>query len=94
MEEIKIVINRCFGGFGISDVAIKFLRDKYNLNVDKYPMWLRDDPRLVDAVETLGKAANGKYASLKVVSIPANVNWEISEYDGMETIEEVHRTWC
>jgi hypothetical protein len=53
----------------------------------------RDDPLLVQVVEELGAEANGKFAELKVVTIPGNVEWEISEYDGYEEIEEKHRTW-
>lgn len=53
----------------------------------------RDDKNLVKVVETLGDAASGWAAELKVVEIPADVAWEISEYDGLEWIAEVHRTW-
>jgi hypothetical protein len=53
----------------------------------------RDDPLLVQVVEELGKEANGKFAELKVVTIPGNVEWEIDDYDGYETIEEKHRSW-
>lgn len=53
----------------------------------------RTDNDLVAAVETLGHAANGSYAQLKVVKVPDGVAWEIAEYDGMEHIAEVHRTW-
>jgi len=53
----------------------------------------RDDLALVQAVETLEKAANGRYANLKVVEIPDDVEWTIEEYDGSEWVSEVHRTW-
>lgn len=53
----------------------------------------RDDPHLVQVVETLGDAAGTKYARLKVVEIPDDVQWTIEEYDGIEWIAEVHRTW-
>jgi hypothetical protein len=54
----------------------------------------RDDPSLVRLVEEMGEEANGCFAKLKVVEIPDGVDWEISEYDGWETIAEKHRTWC
>jgi hypothetical protein len=54
----------------------------------------RNDPRLVDCVETLGESANGFLANLKVVEIPDNVDWIISDDYGKEIIEEVHRSWC
>ena len=53
----------------------------------------RDDPALVEVVKELGKKANGRSAKLKVVRIPANVEWEIAEYDGLEHVAEKHRTW-
>ena len=53
----------------------------------------RDDPYLVQVVEELGARANGRHAELKVVEIPANVDWTIEEYDGNETVAEAHRTW-
>lgn len=53
----------------------------------------RDDPVLVQVVQELGKKADGRHASLKVVDIPDGVRWEIDEYDGLESIHEVHRSW-
>lgn len=53
----------------------------------------RDDPTLVQVVKELGKKANGKFADLKIVKIPDGVEWEIDEYDGLETIDEKHRSW-
>jgi hypothetical protein len=53
----------------------------------------RTDPDLVAVVEELGKEANGTYSELKVVEIPSDVKWHISEYDGDEWVAENHRTW-
>lgn len=53
----------------------------------------RADPDLVAVVEELGKEADGAYASLSVVEIPDNVEWQIEEYDGIEWVAEKHRTW-
>ena len=53
----------------------------------------RDDPILVQVVEELALDADGRYACLKVVEIPDDVDWEINEYDGNEWIAEKHRTW-
>jgi hypothetical protein len=53
----------------------------------------RDDPVLVQVVEELGEDADSRFASLKVVEIPASVEWQIEEYDGLEWIAEKHRTW-
>jgi hypothetical protein len=48
----------------------------------------------VQAVEELGDAANGDYAKLNVVEIPDGVDYEISEYNGVERVDEVHRSWA
>jgi hypothetical protein len=53
----------------------------------------RDHPLLVACVKALGGAASGRFAKLKVVKIPDGVKWEISEYDGLEEVHEVHRSW-
>ena len=53
----------------------------------------RDDPILVSMVRELGDKANGRYAKLKIVEIPADVSWTINDYDGNEWIAEVHRRW-
>jgi len=53
----------------------------------------RDDPVLVQVVQELGEEANTRYSNLKVVEIPADVEWQIEEYDGLEWVAEKHRTW-
>jgi hypothetical protein len=53
----------------------------------------RDDPLLVQTVKDLGKKSWGKLAELKVVEIPNDVNWELDEYDGIESVRETSRNW-
>lgn len=53
----------------------------------------RDDPVLVQVVKEMGAGAGGRFAALKIVEIPADVEWQIEEYDGMEWVAEKHRTW-
>ena len=53
----------------------------------------RDDPVLIGVIRDLGEAANSQYAELKIVKIPADVEWFIEEYDGKEWVAEKHRTW-
>jgi uncharacterized protein involved in tellurium resistance len=53
----------------------------------------RDDPVLVGLVKELGKASWGDHARLKIVRIPADVDWQIEDYDGQEWVSEQHRTW-
>ncbi len=139
---MKIVVNRCYGGFGLSDKAIEMImnrkglgcfryqqtkysfrngvdeyvrRDKSELNnghiyyysedlgkkinnLSNKAWWYdknieRTDNDLIAVVEELGEEADGKYAELEVVEIPDDVDYKIDDYDGIETIHEVHRSW-
>ena len=53
----------------------------------------RSDPDLIAVIEELGEDANGKCSEIEIVKVPADVKWEIEEYDGMEHASEVHRVW-
>ena len=53
----------------------------------------RNDQYLVRVVEEMGDEANGRFSELKVVDIPDDVEWQIDEYDGLESVHEVHRVW-
>lgn len=139
---MKIVINRCYGGFGLSDKACEMIMKRKGLSCFRYKLtkleykdgvneytrcesfnnndlfthyqtidlgekvdelpnetyWWhgkikRTDPDLIAVVEELGDEANGLYAELKIVEIPDNIDWELDNYDGIETIHEVHRSW-
>jgi hypothetical protein len=136
----KIVINDCYGGFGISPEAALWLFERgmkgitckvskyygknnpyFQKDISEWRKYLldksqgsfgivvfspdeqlvintspekRDDPLLIECVETLGKKAFGAFSELKIVKIPANVEWKIEEYDGREWIAEKHRTWA
>jgi hypothetical protein len=90
----QIVINVRHGGFGLSEQAQARYRELAGTPVAEFCWELdRSDPHLVKTVLELGKAANGRYADLKVVTIPDDVEWTICEYDGCEWIAEAHRTW-
>ena len=90
---MKIVVNRCFGGYNLSEEAYEYL----GLLWTGYGLAYCDDrinPKLVKCVETLGRKANGSPAAdLRVIEIPNDVDWEIHDYDGYETIHEKHRVW-
>jgi len=113
---IEVVINKCFGGFGLSHEAILRYAELTNLNLKSeegkwkdYEYYIngiedndhyfmdrdikRDHPALVQVVRELGKRANGSCADLKIVEIPVDIDWYISEYDGNESIHETHRSW-
>ena len=88
---MKIVVNKCYGGFSLSQEAYRELGLKW----DGYGYYdcSRSDENLVRVVEKLGDKANGSYAKLRIVEIPDDVNWEIDDYDGIETVREKHRSW-
>lgn len=90
---MKIVINQCHGGFGLSDEAME--RYQKETGSDDASDWSieRDDPTLVRIVEEMGSNAWGRYSELKVVEVPDGVLWMIQDYDGMEWVAEAHRTW-
>ena len=133
---MKVVINKCYGGFGLSDKAWKILIEKHGFLPKTYDQmdeveyakrpvtWVHDSkletkeeytkhsdflPRfyhsnddgcdfrthagIIEVVELLGEEANGKHAVLKIVEIPDGIEWEIGEYDGIEWIDEKHRSW-
>jgi hypothetical protein len=95
---MKIVINRCFGGFSLSPRANALFRRIEKVKPDDEENYFsaydipRDNPTLIKIVEKLGEDA-GDRSCLKVVEVPDDVNWYIEEYDGMEYVAERHRTW-
>lgn len=136
---MELVINRCYGGFGLSPLAVReylkrkgkefFAYNDENIGSGKiyrqtkienanifsiyttkdfgetttwdeikehyfYPRNIdRTDLDLIDVVKKLGNKANGTCSELKIVEIPDGIEWEISEYDGLETVEEKHGSW-
>lgn len=144
---MKIVINKCFGGFGLSLKAQRrylelkglpcyfYKQTKYNFKdgVNEYCIYNnsnenmfvhtftkylgekidieklsneeykkynfyygnieRTDPILIQVVKELKDQANGECSRLKIVDIPEGTDWEIHDYDGQESIHEVHRIW-
>ena len=87
----KIVINTCYGGFNLSEEAIKRL----DYNDTTHEIWdiPRDHPELIRVVEELGYEANGIYSELKIVEIPDDVEWKIVDEYGLEHVAEKSRVW-
>ena len=95
---MKIVINVCYGGCGLSVKAAKYLGiEPHQLDIEtdhislscysNDDMEYRTNPKLIQCIEELGSDANGKFANLKIVDIPDNnTDWRINEYDGFESI--------
>ena len=101
----KVVVNRSYGGFGLSQWAVFRYCELKDIDPGEYDYEFcgytnvieqdipRDDPALIQVVEEMGEAANCDYSNLGIVEIPDDVNWHISEYDGYEHVSEDHRTW-
>ena len=88
-KRYKVVLNSCFGGFSLSQEAMKMLEAKHGLKVDRefgfvgnedfgiedeHSDAYRMDKRLVSVVKKLGvDKASGKSAALRIVSVPDEV---------------------
>lgn len=84
---MKFVLNKCYGGFSLSEAACECLgcRPYTYCNED-----LRSNPELLAVIEELGDAANGSSAKLRIVDLPDGItDWEVDEYDGVESITYV-----
>jgi len=83
----KVVYNKDFGGFGLSDAALAL-----GQAMTKNPEWSewglpRHDATLVFVVETLGlKRAGGEHSCLDIREIPDGARYRIQEYDGSEQV--------
>ena len=78
---MKFVLNKCFGGFDLSEEAQEILgQADYEIR--------RDDPNLLALIEEKGiQFVQGKYAKLKVVEVPESAtDFTLDEYDGWERI--------
>jgi len=85
---MKIVINKCFGGFGLSDFGkeLSSIKDTYSLD--------RTNLELIGGIEEYGSdVISGSFSELKIIDMPDGIDYEILDYDGMEPIHEVHRVW-
>lgn len=79
---MKMVINKCYGGFSLSVAA------KHKLGLKSlYPNIDRCDERLVALVEKDAEMASGFCAKLAVVEIPDEAtDTYLEEYDGAERL--------
>jgi len=92
-QKKKVVINTCYGGYGLSEMA----RDLYNhLKIqkgEKIDWESREDSDLISIVEKIGEEANTRHSKLKIVEIPADCKYTILDYDGCETVVDSERMW-
>ena len=96
---MKVVINKCFGGFGLSPLGKKRLAElqgrkcfffKKNWKGGSYTPVSEKNVR--NEMDIYAKA-NGWAAKLQIVDIPDGISWHMENYDGIETIHEDHASW-
>lgn len=85
---MKVLINRCFGGFSISDEAKNLYKERSGVKdyVSSYCEELRDDPILINIVEELGELAYDGATKLMIYEVPEGYSYRVHNYDGFETI--------
>lgn len=78
---MKIVVNRCFGGFRLCNIAEDILAtNSFEIS--------RTDANLIKLIEEKGaELVQEKYSKLEIVEIPDDItDWELNDYDGYESI--------
>ena len=88
-EEIEILYNSCYGGWGISDTARELYRIRNINNSDNNYLCRRSNPILIQIYKELGDKFDRKYSNTKIKKIPKIYKnyYIINEYDGLETVE-------
>lgn len=96
--KFKVVINVDYGGFDLSNEALRMLAERRGLSIfetkDQYLYGgtriegARSCPHLIAVVEKLGvEAAAGKYSVLEVVELEdPSGRYAVDEYDGWEGV--------
>lgn len=80
---MKIVINRCYGGYELNR---KFEKKAEQKEVSYDDEVMRTDPELIAEIEN-GEYENASFSKLCVVKIPDNyTDYEIIENDGYESL--------
>ena len=142
---MKVAFNNCFGGFGLSNLALTELAKKKGITLTwyeqvgykhqgnelykkvegvptgndismkpliedvgdeitelpsgafYYPDFYDDESRcdkdLIDVIEAMGDEADGMCADLCIAEIPDGASFEITEYDGNESVEPPRMSW-
>ena len=97
---MKVVINRCFGGFGLSDMAIEMIMKRKGLDCYRYEWKFKNDSEEYTRVDNFSSNLGlGTYYSTadlgkKVNKIPDDKYWyygrlERTDEDMIAVIEEI-----
>ena len=96
---IGVAVNRCYGGFSLSEKAVEMLRTRLgDPKIKSYSFdscydgdygYCRHHPVLIEVINELGEEADGSFAEIEIVYIEEKYKgfYSISEYDGMEGIK-------
>jgi hypothetical protein len=98
---MKIVINKCFGGFALSETRMSQYAIRKGVTAlpddDDFPIQIwdipRDDPDLVYVVQQIPEDEGICGTDLHVIEIPDDVDWQIEDWDGCEHIVDKKRIW-
>jgi len=86
-QQIEVVLNKCYGGFGLSEKALK-LYEHYSGKTNVYDCNIpRHSEHLVRVVKELSDEANGDCAQLSIETITPDSPYIIYEHDGKERLE-------
>lgn len=86
---MKIVLNRAFGGYRLTNEIYDKLKPLYSLDKRQADFLRRTDERLVHAVELCRK--EGTAGTVRVVEFPDDMDWDIFDYDGKEFVYDKNR---
>jgi hypothetical protein len=88
---MKVLINKCYGGYGFSDEFIKHLiKNDIIKNFMGQHYLNRHNQELIKEAVAFGlDKASGMCAELEVKDVPDGANYSIHEYDGMECIDNI-----
>lgn len=90
--KVRVVYNADWGGYGLSDDAIQWLKE-HGLEFEDENDIPRHNKLLVQCVRELGRKANGEYSDLDICVLSGN-RYRIDEYDGRETVvEPIDEEW-
>jgi len=87
---MKVLINDCWGGFSLSTEFEDHLNSITDQLINNHELAARHNVLLVEEAIKFGlDKASGTFSELIVVDIPDGCEYNIHEYDGMESIDNI-----
>ena len=88
-DEIEILYNNKYGGWGISKKAIELYQLRSNLSEYEKDSFCRNDPILIQIYKELGNDFDDKFSRSSIKKIPKKYEkyYYIEEYDGKEYVK-------